>query len=195
MSGGPKTAGEKNGNWRGGRSLASNGYVLIRVGAGHPLADVRGYAYEHRIVASKRLGRWLQHDEHVYHKDENKLNNLPENLEVLTAAEHHLRHRVTNKRLRLPGETNPDVTCECGCGSAFPLFDSAGRPRRFVSGHNPPLSPTVDAIVATLRASSARRSDLYLAIPATDRAIANCLSRLKRAGKVANENGIWRLLG
>ena len=35
---------EKNSNWRGGRSLASNGYILLRVGIKHPLADVRGYA-------------------------------------------------------------------------------------------------------------------------------------------------------
>jgi hypothetical protein len=37
--------GPRNPNWRGGRSLASNGYVLIRVGVGPHLADVRGYAY------------------------------------------------------------------------------------------------------------------------------------------------------
>lgn len=48
--------GEKNGLWKGGRSVASNGYVLIRVGVDHPLADVRGYAYEHRVVAEQKKG-------------------------------------------------------------------------------------------------------------------------------------------
>lgn len=43
--------------WKGGRSIASNGYVLVRVGKKHHLADVRGYAYEHRIVAEQKLGR------------------------------------------------------------------------------------------------------------------------------------------
>lgn len=42
-----------------GRSIASNGYVLIWVGRDHPLADVRGYAYEHRLVASQTIGRWI----------------------------------------------------------------------------------------------------------------------------------------
>lgn len=51
--------GSLNANWRGGRSIASNGYVLIRVGTGHHLADVRGYAYEHRVVAENSLGRRL----------------------------------------------------------------------------------------------------------------------------------------
>jgi hypothetical protein len=46
--------GPKNGMWRGGKSLASNGYILIRVGNDHPLADVRGYAYEHRLVAQEK---------------------------------------------------------------------------------------------------------------------------------------------
>lgn len=46
--------GANNHMWRGGRSVASNGYMLVRVGVDHPLADVRGYAYEHRIGA--RLG-------------------------------------------------------------------------------------------------------------------------------------------
>ena len=49
--------GKKNGMWKGGRSVASNGYVLIRVGMDHHLADVRGYAYEHRLVAEKKIRR------------------------------------------------------------------------------------------------------------------------------------------
>src|SRR4051812_41815968 len=47
---------EDNPNWRGGRSIASNGYIIVRVGVGHHLADVRGYAYEHRLVAEQKLG-------------------------------------------------------------------------------------------------------------------------------------------
>jgi hypothetical protein len=35
---------ENNSNWKGGRLIASNGYVLVRVGIGHHLADVRGAA-------------------------------------------------------------------------------------------------------------------------------------------------------
>lgn len=64
--------GAKNGIWKGGRSVASNGYVLVRVGVEHHLADVRGYAYEHRLVAEEKIGRRLRDDEHVHHVDGDK---------------------------------------------------------------------------------------------------------------------------
>jgi hypothetical protein len=47
--------GPKNGFWKGGKSIASNGYMLIRVGVNHHLSDVRGYAYEHRLVAEQKI--------------------------------------------------------------------------------------------------------------------------------------------
>ena len=83
---------EKNSNWRGGRTLASNGYMLIRVGVGHPLADVRGYAYEHRLVAMEMLGRPLDRSEHVHHRNGNRTDNRVENLEVVSIQEHARLH-------------------------------------------------------------------------------------------------------
>ncbi len=128
--------GSRNPNWKGGRSVASNGYVLVRVGVGHRLADVRGYAYEHRLAAEAKLGRPLAPTEQVHHVDGNKQNNVPDNLEVVTPAEHRATHRRHARGLRLPGEPNPTVPCACGCGETFARFDPSGRPRRFVSGHN-----------------------------------------------------------
>ena len=129
--------GSKNGMWKGGRVLASNGYVLIRVGKDHHLADCRGYAYEHRLVAERLLGRRLRRGELVHHLDENKANNDDSNIVVLGSHKwHRFEHRGVMSRLRVPGENNDDVLCECGCGEAFEKFDSLGRPRRFVSGHN-----------------------------------------------------------
>lgn len=130
--------GPNNPNWRGGRIIEPRGYVLIRVGVGHPLADVRGYAYEHRLNAEKALGRALRPGEEVHHDDEIKGNNDPGNLAPLTSPEHNARHRKHDKGLRNPGETNPEVCCSCGCGVAFLKFDSSGRPRRFAPGHNCP---------------------------------------------------------
>jgi hypothetical protein len=43
----------KSANWKGGKTVTSRGYVLVWVGKDHPLADVRGYAYEHRLVAAQ----------------------------------------------------------------------------------------------------------------------------------------------
>lgn len=131
--------GPKNGLWKGGRSVASNGYVLVRVGTNHPLADTRGYAYEHRLVASRKLGRWLKSTEQVHHINGNKQDNRPENLEVVASfAEHRYHHRVKETGKRKPGEPNPLIECGCGCGEQFPKFDEANRPRLYVSGHNPP---------------------------------------------------------
>lgn len=130
--------GKRNPNWRGGRSRASNGYVLLRVGIGHHLADVRGYAYEHRVVAEVKIGRRLLPGEEVHHVNGIKDDNRAENIEIVTKPEHALEHRSpkNKNRLRMPGEENPIVCCACGCGSAFSQFDETGRPRTYVSGHN-----------------------------------------------------------
>lgn len=59
----------------------------------HPLATGNsGRVLLHRHVASLNLGRWLTAKEHVHHIDEDKLNNLPENLRVLSLAEHNSIH-------------------------------------------------------------------------------------------------------
>lgn len=130
-------AGVKNPNWRGGRVVDQRGYVLVRVGVDHHLADIRGYAYEHRLVAERKLGRRLRRNEEVHHDDENRSNNHPDNLIVARNHHDHARHhRTTDKRLRNPGERNPTVRCACGCGIKFRRFDGDGRARRYVSGHN-----------------------------------------------------------
>lgn len=117
--------------------MASNGYVLIKM-PGHHLADVRGYVYEHRLVAEQKVGRRLQPGEIPHHVNGVKTDNRPENIEVVPSrAHHHVHHRKPGgKRLRLPDESNPTVQCACGCGTEFPKYDAERRPRRFVSGHN-----------------------------------------------------------
>lgn len=130
--------GEKNGNWKGGRTICSNGYVGIRM-PNHPRVMRNGYVYEHILVAEKMLGRPLQPGEMPHHKNEIPTDNRPENLEVVVShAEHRLRHRKVGLNRRLPGEQNPEIGCVCGCGSQFSKYDQSGRPRRFVSGHNRP---------------------------------------------------------
>lgn len=48
--------------------------------------------HEHRVIGEQIAGRPLRSDEHVHHIDEDKHNNDPSNLEVLSAAEHLRLH-------------------------------------------------------------------------------------------------------
>ena len=54
--------------------------------------------HEHRVVAEKMIGRKLKNDEHVHHKDGNKHNNNPSNLEVMTRIDHLKLHAAERKK-------------------------------------------------------------------------------------------------
>ena len=58
----------------------------------HPAADKLGFVLQHRLVAEIALGRYLRSDEVVHHKDRNRRNNLPDNLQVMTNSEHTMLH-------------------------------------------------------------------------------------------------------
>ena len=59
-------------------------YIWFADGSGQP---------EHRYIIEKELGRKLDSNECVHHKDGNRANNDLDNLEVLTRAEHSKLHR------------------------------------------------------------------------------------------------------
>ncbi len=184
---------EHNPNWKGGRSVTSHGYVLIRVGKDHPLADIRGYAYEHRLrvwAAGQNIGGYQ-----VHHEDEDKSNNDLGNLEALTIAEHRFRHRKFESNRRMPNEPNRVVECACGCGAKFDFYDAHSRPRQYVSGHNPQDSPTSNALISLLASGIESRAELIRRSGFGRRAVATCLSRLKRQGRVMKSgHGKWRLV-
>lgn len=52
-----------------------------------------GQRHEHRRVMEEKIGRPLTRNDIVHHKDENKRNNDPDNLELMTRAE-HIRHHL-----------------------------------------------------------------------------------------------------
>lgn len=51
------------------------------------MANKGGYALEHRIIMSEHLGRPLQKNEFVYHKNGNRADNRIENLKVVSAKD------------------------------------------------------------------------------------------------------------
>lgn len=49
--------------------------------------------HQHRVVMERILGRPLLKSEIVHHKDRNKKNNSPENLEIMSQSEHIRHHK------------------------------------------------------------------------------------------------------
>jgi len=87
--------------WKGGRSISSQGYVLVRLAPGDPFFGMAGkhrYVLEHRLVMAQHLGRHLDAEEEVHHRNHNKQDNRIENLELLMGGEHSSL-RLETKRL------------------------------------------------------------------------------------------------
>jgi hypothetical protein len=60
----------------------------------HPLATGNaGMVLLHRHIASIAAGRWVSLEEVVHHIDENKLNNHPSNLQILSRSKHASLHK------------------------------------------------------------------------------------------------------
>jgi hypothetical protein len=92
------TAASRQHRWKAGGSIASTGYVKLRVGIGHPLADPNGYAYEHLVIwcaaGNPRPPKgWLLH-----HRNEEKTDNRLANLELTRRGDHNAEHLAQEGR-------------------------------------------------------------------------------------------------
>ena len=131
--------------------LTKQGYVLVW-NPNHPNANKgkgKEYIFEHRLVMSEHLGRALEKNEVVHHKNGNKYDNRIENLELLTNEEHMRKHgySMTEKRkdafvaggkayAESRKKSRELIPCACGCGTMIEMHDSKGRLRRYSHGHN-----------------------------------------------------------
>lgn len=69
------------------REKRSGGGYVIRYEPGNPNAGPNGYVYQHRHVMSEILGRQLRDGENVHHKNGDRADNRPENLELWVVAQ------------------------------------------------------------------------------------------------------------
>ena len=63
------------------RLALKNGYILVKKPE-CPMSSAQGYVLEHRLVMSEVLGRPLIGDEYVHHRNGNRADNAPGNLEL-----------------------------------------------------------------------------------------------------------------
>jgi hypothetical protein len=93
---GRKAKGSDHPRWNDGRMLNEDGYVKVRVGVDHPLADPNGYAYEHLVVWCAAGNTRPGLGELLHHKNEDKTDNRYGNLELTTRPEHG-RHHIAER--------------------------------------------------------------------------------------------------
>ena len=86
--------------------------MYARTDPPHPRANSNGLYPLHRVLLENKLGRLLAQNEISHHKDEDKSNNHPDNLELHTRSSHS-RHHVKKVEPAL-------VTCTV-CGASFEL--------------------------------------------------------------------------
>lgn len=86
--------------WQRGRIIASNGYVKVRVGRTHPLADTRGYAYEHLVVWVSAGNPRPTGSLTLHHRNGDRTDNRLENLEPIDRATHAQLHSQSRPRDR-----------------------------------------------------------------------------------------------
>jgi hypothetical protein len=102
------------------------GYRYCRTNPPHPKRNAKGLYPLHRVLAENKLGRLLEPVEEVHHDDEDKSNDAPSNLHVLTKAEHARLHAQQAER----------AVFTCACGESFSLVPNDARKRlgRSLSG-------------------------------------------------------------
>ena len=85
--------GPDNGNWRGGRGISTQGYIVLRGHYDHR-QNVQGMVLEHTVVYEQYhkccLLKWAQ----VHHKNRNRQDNRPENLDAMTCSQHAKIHAL-----------------------------------------------------------------------------------------------------
>lgn len=83
--------------YNGQRIKTTDGYYALFM-PDHPNANRCGYVLEHRYIMSEHIGRPLKPEEVVHHRNENRMDNNLDNLELIGSHGLHtaLHHTATN---------------------------------------------------------------------------------------------------
>lgn len=95
--------GEKNPHWRGGKYLDDRGYIRF--------SSTRHGKREHVVVMEDYLGRPLEENEVVHHKNGNRSDNRIENLELMASNGLHLSTYHSGHRTC---QNNGQICQRCG---------------------------------------------------------------------------------
>jgi hypothetical protein len=97
-------------NWKGGKIIDSNGYILMYVSESDPLFSMThgkgSYALEHRIKIARHLGRLLLESETVHHINGDRSDNCLSNLQL---------------RIGRHGKGQAYCCAECGSSNLRPI--------------------------------------------------------------------------
>lgn len=78
--------------------VVKKGNYLYAVVKNHPNRTKNNYVLLHRVIMENHIGRLLNENEIVHHRDKNKLNNSISNLEVMSVKSHASKHRKEHGR-------------------------------------------------------------------------------------------------
>lgn len=74
------------------KKVVKKGDYLYAVVPEHPNRTKNNYVLLHRVVKENEIGRLLEKHEVVHHKNHDKKDNSPDNLEIKTSSEHAKEH-------------------------------------------------------------------------------------------------------
>lgn len=113
--------------WNRAKILNREGYVKVRVGLGHPLADPNGYVYEHVIVWCAAGNRKPDIASVLHHRNGDRTDNRIENLELMLRSVHNALHTGWRRR-DARGRFLPRAAGRLLDGREWNEYPNGGRP-------------------------------------------------------------------